>query len=343
MRLSLKRETKRLQKSWTQYPATMLRDYLVEDLEDPRLNIQSILSRHFLIEALFPNRFAALQEEELRFAAAMNWAANVLKSGLCAEDAKTLLYALPKSADHAAGVEIPSFVSKTFATLPTKADGMTVPNYLEELLLDAQLEPGRPALAESRKSTFQLVWRKVLARKRPHGISVLEPACGSANDYRFLESFGLARLLDYHGFDLCKKNIDNAKNLFPYARFAVGNTFAINELNKSFDYCFVHDLFEHLSLDGLETAIAELCRVTRKGICAGFFNMAEIDEHQVRPVDDYHWNSLSMARVREIFERHGSSVQVIHIGAFLRWRFQCAHTHNEGAYTFRITLGTASR
>src|SRR5712675_3657534 len=53
MEKRLKRETAKLKKSWMQYDQAMLRDYLVEQVEDPRLNVQSILSRHFLIEGLF--------------------------------------------------------------------------------------------------------------------------------------------------------------------------------------------------------------------------------------------------------------------------------------------------
>ena len=39
-------------------------------------------------------------------------------------------------------------------------------------------------------------------------------ACGSANDYRFLHSCGVADFLDYTGYDLCAKNIQNARGIF---------------------------------------------------------------------------------------------------------------------------------
>src|SRR5205807_10626888 len=112
--------------------------------------------------------------------------------------------------------------------------------------------------------------------------TVLEPACGSANDYRFLESFGIARLLNYHGFDLCEKNVQNARALFPAAAFACGNIFEIRAADKSFELCYAHDLFEHLSLDGLKAAVHEICRVTRQGLCLSFFQMDERPDHLVR-------------------------------------------------------------
>ena len=148
----------------------------------------------------------------------------------------------------------------------------------------------------------------------------------------------MARFLDYTGFDLCEKNVANAGALFPTARFEIGNVFEIDSPDKAFDFCFVHDLFEHLSSEGMEVAIAEICRVTRKAICAGFFNMTEASEHAVKPVDDYHWNTLSMGRTRESFLQHAQAVHVIHVGTFLKWCFNCPDTHNDGAYTFVITL-----
>ncbi len=107
--------------------------------------------------------------------------------------------------------------------------------------------------------------------------------------------------------------------------------------DDAFDYCFVHDLFEHLSIEAMEVAIAETCRVTRKGVCVGFFNMHEGDEPIVRAVGDYHWNTLSMTATKAIFERQGCAVHAIHIDTFLRSKFGCPDTHNKGACTFIIS------
>ena len=104
-------------------------------------------------------------------------------------------------------------------------------------------------------------------------IKVLEPACGSANDYRFFQGCGLARHIDYLGLDLCAKNVENARALFPSARFETGNVFEIGAADASYELCIAHDLFEHLSIAGLERAVSEVCRVTRSGLCAHFFQM----------------------------------------------------------------------
>jgi hypothetical protein len=171
----------------------------------------------------------------------------------------------------------------------------------------------------------------------PTGLpSVIEPACGSANDYRFLDAYGIARLVCYTGFDLCEKNIVNARALFPGVTFDVGNVFEIAAVDKAFDLCLVHDLFEHLSMAGLEASVKEVCRVTRRGICVGFFNMDETQDHQVEPVDEYHWNRLSMARMKELFAAQGFDAQVVHIGTFLRQHVGCDYTHNPNAYTFLL-------
>jgi len=101
-------------------------------------------------------------------------------------------------------------------------------------------------------NTLAGIWKDALKDAHADGISVMEPACGSANDYRFIHRFGIARFLDYHGFDICAKNIANAQGMFPGVPFTVGNVLEIDRGEKCFDYCYVHDLFEHLSLDAGE-------------------------------------------------------------------------------------------
>ncbi len=72
MQPSLQQESEKLTRSWMQHEAAMLKDYLVAGVEDPRINVQSVLSRHFLTRARAGERFSALMEQEVRFASAMN-------------------------------------------------------------------------------------------------------------------------------------------------------------------------------------------------------------------------------------------------------------------------------
>jgi len=323
------------------HDAEMLRTYLVADVEDPRLNLQSILSRHFLARALAGARFEALMEQECRFAITMNWVAKLLQRSPEADDLASVLYALQKGADNADGIDVPYFMRSIFKLLPATASGLVIPNYIEEFLSGVQDQEPRSRFDQFSLPTFLRLWRVALGLEvsSPESarLSLLEPACGSANDYRALEACGLASRFDYAGFDLCPRNIENARALFPTARFQPGNVFEIALPGQAFDFCMAHDLFEHLSIEGLETAVGEICRVTRRGGCIGFFNMDEIPDHQVCPVEDYHWNRLSMDRVRALFAERGFSAQVIHIGAFLREQFGCDQTHNPNAYTFYLS------
>jgi SAM-dependent methyltransferase len=340
----LKLETEKLTRSWTRHDPGMLRDYLVAGVEDPRINLQSIFSRHFLAHGLKLDRLFPLMDHECRFSAVMNWLVALAGQTTDAAEFETILYALKRGADNVEGLEIPRFVLQTFAGLPAVVGEITIPNYVETFLSGTQFPDGKPNLHQPSFDTFGQLWRELLSSQpiNPQPLSVFEPACGSANDYRFLDRYGLARLLDYSGFDLCSANVENARALFPGVRFEVGNAFEIAAPDKAFDLCFVHDLFEHLSLPGLEIAVREICRVTRLGICAGFFNMDEIPEHRERPVDEYHWNTLSMARMKALFARHGFAAQVRHVGTFLRQRIGCDQTHNSNAYTF-ILLPAATR
>jgi hypothetical protein len=53
-------------------------------------------------------------------------------------------------------------------------------------------------------------------------------------------------------------------------------------------------------------------------------------------VDEYHWNQLSMVRMKELFAAGGFVAQVLHIGTFLRQQVGCEQTHNPNAYTFLL-------
>lgn len=342
MQESLQHETEKLVRSWAHHDPAWLATYLVASVEDPRINLQSILTRHYLARIQWGSRFEELMTEEYRFSAAVEWLVKWMKRAPDPEETGAVLYALRKGADNAEGLELPLFLVQTFAGLPRTLHGVEVPNYIEESLLT----PGsRIGPVEHILDTFQTLWDEVLdperlesgtAQAQTQRPSVLEPACGSANDYRFLHSYGLARFFDYSGFDLCAQNVQNARSLFPHIRFQPGNVFEIGASDKSYDFCVVHDLFEHLSLEGMETAVREICRVTRRGLCLGFFQMEEIQEHRVRPVDDYHWNLLSMKRMRELFAYYGFTGQVLHVGTFLKLQVGAEETHNPNAYTFQL-------
>ena len=318
-------------------------------VEDARVNLQSILTRHFLIRYLTGTGFEWSMTREYEFSAVSAWLAT--HAGLLAdgETRLAMLHALRRGADNAEGIVVPQFVSSAFSRL--SGDGR-IPNYLEAVL-SQQTDAGNAQLS-SFLNTFADVWARLLGNVDPSPKNcentevspakivrpgLLEVACGSANDFRFLQSYGIARLVDYTGFDLCAQNIENARTLFPHVRFDVGNVFEINAPDKAFSLCMVHDLFEHLSIPGLAQAIKELCRVTREGICVGFFQMDEISEHLVRPVDNYHWNLLSMERTRHLFEQQGFGAQVIHIDSFLSACASGARSHNPNAYTFLLRPG----
>jgi ubiquinone/menaquinone biosynthesis C-methylase UbiE len=324
-------ESEKLKLSWMQHDKNILGKYLVEDVQDPRINIQSILSRSWLVEQLFGEKYSYFSEHELRFGLVMNWLKSLHKNKVRLGQLQAVLYALIDKQNTAEGIEIPPYVSQTFTALE-------MPNYFCDLLNWAPLDIANTAFPEYLVNTFGRIWSELLEQEQSQTISVLEPACGSANDYRFLESFGIAKFLDYTGFDLCNKNIANAKTMFQNVKFNVDNALEINAQDKSFDYCFVHDLFEHFSIEAMELAVREVCRVTRKGIWAGFFNMHPGAEHIVQPVEDYHWNKLSAPQTAKLFEQQGGRVKVINIDEYLTSQFSCSDTHNKNAYVFIINF-----
>ncbi len=330
MEYHLQQETNRLRNSWMKHKQDVLKNYLVEDVQDPRINVQSIICRNWLLEQLFDDKFMLLAEHELRFAMVMNWLNTLYKNNIRLNELQAILFGLIEKQDEIDGINIPAYVSTTFALLPQ-------PNYIFNLLNWTPHDTGDIKIPEYLVTVFQKTWADLLEHEQTQKISVLEPACGSANDYRFLESFGISRFLEYFGFDLCPKNISNAKKMFPTVHFDAGNVLEIQADDKSFDYCYVHDLFEHFSIEAMEMAIKEICRVTRKGICVSFFNMHNEKEHITKEVHDYHWNRLSMPILSNLFNEHFEQVHAIHIDSFLASKFSCSDTQNKNAYTFIVS------
>lgn len=284
---------------WNRAPAAMLDTYLVSGFQNPRINVQSVLQRHFLLRRLFGAEFDDLMEEELRFAIELN---EVLRT---------------RAAE--LGVTMGAYLD------PDKAAGV---QRVEEAIRDRETE-------------YVDRWRTALEGRTAAPLSVLELACGSANDYRTFVECGLARFLDYRGIDLTPKNISNARRRFPGVAFEVGDIRHVEAPDRSFDYVIAADIFEHLSPEAREEALDESTRLARRGLALTFFNMAEIPEHEINPRRVYYWNRLSRARIEERLRASFPVIEVIPIAAWLRSELGYQHPYNSKAHTIFAERETA--
>src|ERR1043166_9377732 len=108
-----------------QHDAAWLRHYLVAEVEDPRTNLQSVLSRHFLVRSLFGDRFTAIMKQEYQFAASMAWLRRFAFSA-SDEERECVLFSLSRGCDSAEGTIIPAFLVKTFRTFPVSVEGVSI-------------------------------------------------------------------------------------------------------------------------------------------------------------------------------------------------------------------------
>src|SRR5438093_1118725 len=122
-----KAESEKLLRTWLQHDHEKLGKYLVSGVEDPRINVQSILTRHFLLRARLGQKFEALMDEELRFGAALNWLLHVAEKTVGSEELEVVYYALKRGADNAEGIQIPGFIVKTFQRLPIGLGELSIP------------------------------------------------------------------------------------------------------------------------------------------------------------------------------------------------------------------------
>ena len=271
----------------------MLDRYLVSGYQNPRINVQSILLRHFLVERAVGPGFDDLKAGEIRQAVELN---EVLR-----QRAAQL------------GVKMGSYLN------PSRQAAV--------LRVDEGIADREHAYAER--------WHEALTVAERSGppLQVIELACGSANDYRAFVEFGLAEHLDYRGLDLTLKNIENARRRFPGVAFEVGDVRDVQHPDGAFDYVVASDVFEHLSLDGMERAITEAMRLARRGVALTFFNMSESADHEDRPTKLYHWNRLSRPRIEARLRGRYRFVRVVPVSAWLRNEHGYAHSYNAHAYS----------
>jgi len=319
-------ENERLKGSWDCFPAEHLAKYLSLGEQDQRINAHSILTRALLADTLWPGKFDALIDEELRFGLVMTWLLQQLKSGV---DRFELLRELDAAAPcH----RIPELLQETAAWL--HRDDCPVTDYMTDALMFT--EPDLPAwsLFEPALNTFAGLWSRQLANMLAERVSVLEIACGSGNDYAAILDFGLAAHISYAGFDISWKNIRNARDRFPGVDFFEASILDSGLPDDSFDFIFVHDLLGHLSPDALEVALAEIMRIARKEAWLHCFNVADIGNHEVYPFQAYYRNRLSIWQVKASLEKLGASVEFVSITDMFynKFRFRQEYTEFSGSF-----------
>jgi SAM-dependent methyltransferase len=285
-------ERRLLTKAWDHAAASSLRNYLVSSLQNPVINVQSVLARHHFVRELYGDQHAGLMEEELRWASDTN--------------------------EH---------LSRRQAALPEET-GLTWAQVKQRKIWESEI-----AEAIGDPDRFAARWRAALASPPPDRLSVIEAACGSANDYRSFAAYGLGSQLDYTGFDLTEANVANAREMFPDIDFRRGDVQEIPAADNSYDWAMASDLLEHLSPQAFNRAIDEMCRVSRKGVLIIFFLMGDRPDHEVNPRRYYHVNILSKDRIRDRFVEHGLTPEFVHIPAMLQERFGFGDYYNGAAWS----------
>ena len=324
--LGIDRENERLRQSWNALPITHLADYLSIEEQDQRINTHSILTRALLIDTLWPDRFSAWIDEELRFGLVMSWLLQALRSGVRREVLlETLLEDGPDDS-------VPRLLRDTVAWLQT-AD-CPLPDYVSEALLFRHPDHPDWYLSESAMDTFASLWPALLPTPAAPRLSLLEIACGSGNDYAAIERFGLAAHIDYAGFDISWKNVQNARSRFPGVRFFESSILNSDLPDASFDILFVHDLIGHLSADGMETALKEIMRIVRREAWLHCHNVADIERHEIRPFRLYHKNRLSYRQLSASLEAAGATVETVPLSGLLEGKFGYAPDYTAAAGTF---------
>ena len=319
-------ENARLKASWDCFPAEHLAVYLSAGAEDQCINACSILTRALLIDTLWPRRFTALLHEEMRFGVVMSWLGEQVQAGA------GRMALLDKLQSSRPGPGVPAVVRQTFAWLQT--DACPLPDYVTDALLFRTPDQPEEVLFEPALNTFAQLWATQLAGLHAAPLVVLEIACGSGNEYQAFRAGGLAAHLTYAGFDICWKNIANARDAHPGVNFFEASVLNSGLPDQACDVVFVHDLLGHLSPEALERALQEIMRLARHEAWLHCFNAADIPRHEIRPVELYHRNQLSIGQLAASLTQTGAAVEALPMAALLRRKFHCVQPYSASAVTF---------
>lgn len=279
---------------WGRYGREELDRYLVEDVEHPGINPQSILVRALLAQRLCRQVPESLIDRELIHAA---FACHALRAR--SDGGWRNVLRRWQGLDVRADPTIPEFLHPEFLD--------SVREWLDLERLARDLDRAASTRFEKFRTPFESLWRRRLRRQRPpeRRPRVLEVGCGSANDFRFWARYGFAAHLEYVGMDICAENIANARDRHSDVRFVTADAGALPEADASYDVVLAFDLLEHLSAEGLERALREMERVSRDEIWIACFNASAAEAHGIQPVDDYHWNQLSIPALCRHLESAG--------------------------------------
>lgn len=310
-------EGEKLGRHWTQYGQDYLDSYLIQNVEHPSINPQSILIRAFVIDLLFPGKFTEIIEEELFFSACACHALQAYGKGRL----RDVFEAVRGNHVNAA---IPPFLHKGFRT------GRSHIFDCEQLI--AELAKCITLGFEYFRSPFQGVWRERLRGRSSAAPRMIELGCGSANDYRFWDEYGMASHVEYIGLDVCEANIRNAKSRFPGVRFLAGDACCTGEDDMAFDVVFVFDLLEHFSPEALDAALMEIARLSRDEVWLSFFNATDAVGHDFQAVGDYYWNTLSLPDISKNLHEAGFLTETVSIAGELEHRFPGYSHYNRNVH-----------
>jgi SAM-dependent methyltransferase len=355
-------ESENLRNAWLRHPAGFLDSYLIQGVENPCINPQSVTIRALLVDMLLPGQHRDLAEQEMLYsacacttiAAAGRGLFDLFTGALEGEPAADAALTLPPflkqlrdghMASRASGNPDPRAMEpQLFSLSPQRGEGGVRGENLQDRLpfsLRSVWQQILQAILHSYTnfaSPFESLWHERLASAKTDHPSMLEVACGSANDFRYWARYGLDALIDYTGVDICPTNVANAQRRCPTGTFREGNALALPFPDKSFDFYLTFDLFEHLSLAAMHQALREAVRVTRRKLWLSYFSIESRPEHLEVPSPPYYLNILSLERTLEELSRLGCDATVIDLPAAWSRKFPGYQHYNPRARIIEVTM-----
>jgi SAM-dependent methyltransferase len=309
-------EEQNLQRHWSGLSHSYLKSYLIHAEENPAINPQSVFLRGCIADRLFNQDFSSLINDEILFSTCACFALQRNENDELREIAEII-------SSHASLDNLPNFLCETIQSNEHQFD-------LFELV--SEIAKCTVIGFEYFNSPFRSLWRNRVKGRSTANLKLLEIGCGSANDYRYWDTYGLADYIQYTGIDISRKNIENAKKLYPETNFQEANGCRLDLNGNAYEVVLCFDVLEHLSASGTEDMLNEMTRLSSDEIWISLFNGTLESRSSYQMKDDYHWNSLSLTELSEFLEKRGFKSTVMSISTELETRFEGYSHYNPNAY-----------
>jgi pseudaminic acid biosynthesis-associated methylase len=144
------------------------------------------------------------------------------------------------------------------------------------------------ALYETKYGTTRTTLNQRFLKDIPRNATILEVGCNLGVQLSFLEQIGFTNL---HGVEINSEVVREAQTRLPSAKLMQGSAMQLPYPDMHFDLVFTSGVLIHIAPSELETAMKEICRVSKTWIWGAEYYAPEMTEVPYRGLSNLLWKA----------------------------------------------------